>query len=212
MKGLLIKDFKLMKGQRNFLLMIIAISIGSAFAMEDLTFLVGYMTALCSMFTLSSISYDEFENGNAFLFSLPITRKSYVAEKYTFALIVSGVSWVFSTVIATIAGGGNADVIMAALLIFAVLLLFLAIMLPVQLKFGGEKGRIVMFAVIGVIVLIGFFINEIADLFQIDPMELMNRLSSMSKGMLTIIAFGIAMFGLLVSYGVSVAIMKKKEF
>ena len=140
MKGLLIKDFKLMKGQRNFLLMIIAISIGSAFAMEDLTFLVGYMTALCSMFTLSSISYDEFENGNAFLFSLPITRKSYVAEKYTFALIVSGVSWVFSTVIATIAGGGNADVIMAALLIFAVLLLFLAIMLPVQLKFGGEKG------------------------------------------------------------------------
>ena len=46
MKGLLIKDFKLMKGQRNFLLMIIAISIGSAFAMEDLTFLVGYMTAL----------------------------------------------------------------------------------------------------------------------------------------------------------------------
>lgn len=212
MKGLLIKDFKLMKGQRNFLLMIIAISIGSAFAMEDLTFLVGYMTALCSMFTLSSISYDEFENGNAFLFSLPITRKSYVAEKYTFALIVSGVSWVFSTVIATIAGGGNADVIMAALLIFAVLLLFLAIMLPVQLKFGGEKGRIVMFAVIGVIVLIGFFINEIADFFQVDPMELMNRLSSMSKGMLTIIAFGIAMFGLLVSYGVSVAIMKKKEF
>lgn len=212
MKGLLIKDFKLMKGQRNFLLMIIAISIGSAFAMEDLTFLVGYMTAHCSMFTLSSISYDEFENGNAFLFSLPITRKSYVAEKYTFALIVSGVSWVFSTVIATIAGGGNADVIMAALLIFAVLLLFLAIMLPVQLKFGGEKGRIVMFAVIGVIVLIGFFINEIADLFQIDPMELMNRLSSMSKGMLTIIAFGIVMFGLLVSYGVSVAIMKKKEF
>lgn len=212
MKGLLIKDFKLMKGQRNFLLMIIAISIGSAFAMEDLTFLVGYMTALCSMFTLSSISYDEFENGNAFLFSLPITRKSYVAEKYTFALIVSGVSWVFSTVIATIAGGGNADVIMAALLIFAVLLLFLAIMLPVQLKFGGEKGRIVMFAVIGVIVLIGFFINEIADFFQVDPMELMNRLSSMSKGMLTIIAFGIVMFGLLVSYGVSVAIMKKKEF
>ena len=212
MKGLLIKDFKLMKGQRNFLLMIIAISIGSAFAMEDLTFLVGYMTALCSMFTLSSISYDEFENGNAFLFSLPITRKSYVAEKYTFALIVSGVSWVFSTVIATIAGGGNADVIMAALLIFAVLLLFLAIMLPVQLKFGGEKGRIVMFAVIGVIVLIGFFINEIADFFQVDPLELMNRLSSMNKGMLTIIAFGIAMFGLLVSYGVSVAIMKKKEF
>ena len=135
-----------------------------------------------------------------------------MAEKYTFALIVSGVSWVFSTVIATIAGGGNADVIMAALLIFAVLLLFLAIMLPVQLKFGGEKGRIVMFAVIGVIVLIGFFINEIADFFQVDPMELMNRLSSMNKGMLTIIAFGIAMFGLLVSYGVSVAIMKKKEF
>ena len=36
---------------------------------------------------MSSISYDEFDNGNAFLFSLPITRKDYVLEKYIFGSV-----------------------------------------------------------------------------------------------------------------------------
>ena len=74
MKGLLIKDFKLMKMQRNFFFVIVMISVGQALFSDSLSVPIGFATFVFPLFTLSTISYDEFDNGNAFLFSLPITR------------------------------------------------------------------------------------------------------------------------------------------
>ena len=82
MKGLLIKDFKLMKMQKNFFLMMIAIVIAISFFQNEISFPLGFLPFVISLFSLSTISYDEFDNGNAFLFSLPISRKDYVKEKY----------------------------------------------------------------------------------------------------------------------------------
>ena len=45
------------------------------------SFPIGFLGFVGALFSLSSISYDEFDNGNAFLFSLPITRKDYVLDK-----------------------------------------------------------------------------------------------------------------------------------
>ena len=84
MKGLLIKDLKLMKVQKNFFFMIFAVGIGMAVFTDNISFIIGYISVVSAMFTLSSISYDEFDNGSAFLFSLPISRKDYVMEKYMF--------------------------------------------------------------------------------------------------------------------------------
>ena len=102
MKGLLIKDFKLLQGQKNFFITIIAIAGIMAIFMEDASFIIGYMTFVGSLFTLSTISYDEFDNGNAFLFSLPITRKDYILEKYGFGLIVGGISWLFAIIVTVV--------------------------------------------------------------------------------------------------------------
>ena len=75
MKGLLIKDFKLLKGQKNFFMTITAISIIMIIVSPGTSFPIGFLGFVGALFSLSSISYDEFDNGNAFLFSLPITRK-----------------------------------------------------------------------------------------------------------------------------------------
>lgn len=80
MKGLLIKDFKLLKGQKNFFMAITAISIIMIIVSPGTSFPIGLLGFVGALFSLSSISYDEFDNGNAFLFSLPITRKDYVLE------------------------------------------------------------------------------------------------------------------------------------
>lgn len=217
MRGLLIKDFKLLKAQQSFYILIVGSALGLAFVKEDPSFVIGYMAMLGSMFTLSSISYDEFDNGNAFLFSLPITRKEYAAEKYVFGLIIGGGSWLSASVIATVAGvvkhvGTMKDMCMEASMIFVILLVFLACMLPFQLKFGGEKGKIAMIAVIGVIFLIVLLIDRIAKLFHVDLITWLDHLPTMSMGMLIAVLLGIAMFGLFVSYSVSVAIMNRKEF
>ena len=60
------------------------------FAEFESTFVVSYFTMIASMFVLSTISYDEYDNGYAFLFSMPFSRTSYVKEKYVFSILVGG--------------------------------------------------------------------------------------------------------------------------
>ena len=38
-------------------------------------FVITYITTMFSMFTITTLTYDEFENGSAFLFSLPFSKK-----------------------------------------------------------------------------------------------------------------------------------------
>ena len=70
MKGLLIKDLRLLGGQKTFFGALIVIAAGMTLFTEDTTFAVGFLALVASMFSLSSISYDEMDNGNAFLFCL----------------------------------------------------------------------------------------------------------------------------------------------
>ena len=74
MKGLYIKDFKLMMNQKMFFIVIAAMAIFFAVTQTNIFFVISYATFIAAMFVISSISYDEFNNGNAFLFTLPVTR------------------------------------------------------------------------------------------------------------------------------------------
>ena len=74
--------------QNNFLLLILAIVIGMMIFTDDVIFPLGFLSFIVSLFTVSTISYDDFDNGNAFLFTLPITRNHYVSEKYFLGLLL----------------------------------------------------------------------------------------------------------------------------
>lgn len=217
MKGLLIKDFKLLKNQKNFFIILVVISIGMSAFMEDVSFIIGYLTFVCSLFTLNSISYDEFDNGYAFLFSLPITRKSYVLEKYSFGLIISMVSWLFSTTVAIIAGSMKnsiilKDIIITALLELLLFIILLSIMLPFQLKLGGEKSRIAIICAVGIVFVIAFVVVKTAEFFNIDLIKIFNNLPVIRMDMLIVITSVITILLLLVSLKTSVYIINKKEF
>ena len=77
MTGLLIKDLKLLKVQRNFFLMFVAIAVWMQTFMDGVSFIIGYMTFCGSMAVLNTISYDEYDNGNAFLFSVRFISLSF---------------------------------------------------------------------------------------------------------------------------------------
>ena len=102
MKGLFVKDLKLMMLQKNFLLLILAIVIGMMIFTDDVIFPLGFLSFIVSLFTVSTISYDDFDNGNAFLFTLPITRNHYVSEKYFLGLLLGCMAWVLATVLGII--------------------------------------------------------------------------------------------------------------
>ncbi|MCP1101572.1 ABC-2 type transport system permease protein [Aequitasia blattaphilus] len=217
MTGLLIKDFKLLRIQKTFFLLIVFISVAQLAFSDDPTFVVGYMSFVMTLFTLSSISYDEFDNGNAFLFSLPITRRGYVREKYVFGIILGGGSWALSSIAVAISQlvKSNAltiDLFVAVFVILPLIIIVLAIMLPFQLKFGGEKGRIAIIGTVGIIFILCFLIAKIAQASNIDFIAFLNNLPTLGIGTLLFIVFILSTLLLLLSYKISVAIMNKKEF
>lgn len=93
MRGLLRKDWKLVKNQKQFFLTMGAIALFFLVLYDNPYFLVGYMTIVFSTFSVNTIAYDEADNGNAYLFTLPISRKIYVREKYFFGILLMVITW-----------------------------------------------------------------------------------------------------------------------
>lgn len=217
MKGLLVKDFKLLKMQKNFFIIIVAIAIGMTVLYEDIAFMIGFLTFVISLFTLSTISYDEFDNGYAFLFTLPVSRTGYTVEKYCFSLLLGGSAWIVSALLAVIASllkeaTPLSDTMMIALMIVPVMLVIQAVMIPFQLKFGREKGRIVITAAIGLLFIIGIAVVKGAEILGIDMLNVINNLPTVNMGMLIAAATAAASAVWLVSMKISISIMNKKEF
>lgn len=217
MKGLLVKDFRLLKVQKNFFLLIIAVAIGMALFTNDVAPMLGFLAFVLSIFTLSTISYDEFDNGNAFLFSLPVSRKDYAIEKYCLGLILEGGALVLATLLSLIFSQiwdttSGAEIGMSALILIPLLFVLQGIMIPFQLKFGGEKGRIALLITLGLLALVGIGVEKLARMIGIDVWAILDSLSMMSLGMMVGIATVIAAIFLGVSLKISISIMDKKEF
>ena len=102
MKGLLVKDFCIMKLQKTFFIMIFVMALVFAWSFKNPSYMVSFLTFISSIFVLTTISYDEFDNGYTFLFTLPVSRRIYVLEKYVFGLILGAGTWCVCTVIAAI--------------------------------------------------------------------------------------------------------------
>ncbi len=217
MVGLLVKDIQLLVGQKKFFVSVILISVLFVISGQDPMFVVNYATMLCAFFTISTISYDEFNHGYSFLFTLPISRKGYVLEKYLYGLLVGGVAWLVSAVFGvaynSLTGvpvllaewlGGAA----AALVILGI---FLSVTLPVQLKYGADRGRTVMF-IITVVVFggLGFFIkNEEMVSVLSEKLRRIKEIGHMAGLWMGAFAFVLVVA---VSIFISIRIVEKKEF
>ena len=156
MKGLLIKDLKLMKNNgKNLLLVFLIIGTMMGIMTKELYAAVGYVTFIFTLFVVSTISYDEYDNGYPFLFTLPITRRQYVNEKYVFVLIMTAISFLVGIIsvvvqffLLTPKESLTELILMYGVYTITVLILN-DIMIPLKLRFESEKGRLVIPIVFG---------------------------------------------------------------
>ena len=103
MKGLLIKDFKLLLGQKRFFVIVLGMGVMLMFTGGNPSSAIGYIVMLMTIFTLNTLSYDEHENGMNFLMTLPISRKTCVQEKFVYAGILAVGAGVVSVILASLA-------------------------------------------------------------------------------------------------------------
>ena len=88
MKGLLVKDYRFLLGQKSSFLIFVALGLFFVLTGEEISFGVSYAMIFAAILATSSITYDSMENGMAYLLTLPIQKKMYVIEKYLFSLAI----------------------------------------------------------------------------------------------------------------------------
>ena len=214
MKGLLVKDTALMLQRGKILLFLIAWGVIMTFVMDSSSFVVGWIVMIAVITSLSTISYDEFDNGMPFLMSLPVTRRCYAVEKYLFSILFGAVFWVVSLAIVAVCsllqGKGFSlwEELPGMVLLFAAALFILAVSTPPQLKWGAEKGRIVMLVFFAVFGAGAFLLSRFGDSMA----GLIEALEALPMWGSVLAALGVSLLVTAVSAAISVRILEKKEF
>ena len=216
MKGLLLMDFKFLKRQRKFLMVVSLLVLVFLFQEEMSSFGVSYATMLFGFFAVNSIYYDEANNGNPFLFTLPFSRKEYVISKYLFGFIMGGCAWVISSLLGIIflsVSGSSVNTgewLATGFISLILLLIMFSIMLPIQFKFGMEKGRIatIIFFVAIFVLLYSFGGEEHTKTIQ----AVVTFLNGINPAALLLGASLVAVALTAVSMVSSTCIIQKKEF
>lgn len=218
MIGFLIKDWKLLRRQgRTFGMMIlIACSVAFIGSRDFSTFITSYMTFMVAMFSFSSFSYDDFDNGMAFLMSLPSGRKDYVRAKYLFTILLIAGGWLVGAFMRLIlyalrfSMAEYMEILPSEPIYMLVCLIYTGLTFPALIRFGAEKGRNVAFSLLAV-ASIGVYLFFQTDL-RIPILNMFDQLSGVSAVTALLLITAVCILVQFVSYLVSVRIIMKKEF
>lgn len=217
MKGLFLKDFRYVLTQKTFIILILIIGLALNMTMGDsYYFTLGYITFMGVILGVTTSSMDDQRNGMSFLFTLPISRKQYITEKYLFSFLMMLLFCVISLLIVFLTrwikhyDTPSSDIIFTALGCCACILFFLALMLPLTLKFGEERARLAYFIALGVFIVAMVPIVALINLLNAH-ITLPFSMHLSTTALAVIVCFIVALC-LLVSYCVSLRIIRHRDF
>lgn len=217
MAGLLEKDIRLLLHLKQALVIFPVIAIFMAATNNGISVMC-YLTVMIAILSITTASYDEMDNGYAFIMSMPVDFRMYVREKYLFCNGISLIVWAFSVifyiVVGLVKGTQNiiSDEIIMEMVLIPVFVIMISLMLPIQLKFGLEKSRVAIFGFFGIVAGLVFLVARAVKASGADIDKLINKIMGLSDKMIMAALFVVTAVIVIISYKCSVAIMKKKEF
>lgn len=218
MKGLFIKDLKLMKGQKQFFGVVIIMMAVFLVAYTNYSFVIAYITVMFGVMTISTIGFDEQDNGLGYLFTLPVSRKAYVKEKYLFSFATTIPALVMVSVFSlAVSRVRKVDFfieewVMTVAVSFLIVAVMLALLIPIQLKFGADKSRLAMMLLFGGGSLTVYVGVKVCDTFGIDYLSVIDRIAELDP---PVILTGLALVCVVlmgVSCLFSLRFIEKREF
>lgn len=209
MRGLIKKDLLMMK--ESIKLSMVLLLVFLIIALKEENTLIFIPAFLSTMLFMTTFSYDEYNNWNAYAISLPKGRKNLVKAKYItnlgMLITVVAIFCALTSIIGLINNNGNLEetVYLSLGCIFA-LAIFQALLYPFIFKFGIEKGRIA--------ILIGVFgLTGVAGLLKDKVnIEVPKKLMMFLENNWLLLALIAVIIILLISYLISRKIVDKKGF
>ena len=219
MKALFIKDIRIvLKQQRVLICAFFAVITILAFATDNSMYAVAFVLFLVPTMMLTTISYDTFENGMSYIMSLPVSVKDYVTEKYILTVASSLIFNIMATILINVVlsiGKGVSimplELIVNAMLAQFMVLIYISLVLPVDIRFGTDKGMIIVVLMAVVIGAVGPMLSNInvdsGLMYKLSESELTSV--PVNTALLLMSVGGVFV---IVSYFISVKLMKQMEY
>lgn len=203
MKGLIIKDILMIKN--NIKLLSIAFLVWLILPStqnNDMTFVLPF---LAIMIFISTFSYDDYNNWNAYAITLPNGRKNVVKSKYIASIILTVVIALICGVISYIFYKTKMLNLIQQLSGSLVgVIIVISLLYPIMFKYGSEKGRIITMLLVICTVCISGLISKIINI----PEKYINIFNNYETVFLAVISI----VSLIISYIISKKIYLKKEY
>lgn len=156
MKGILLKDFYMLKKYCKAYLLIAAVFIAASLMSDENMFFVSYPCLFCSMIPVNLLGYDERSHFLQYSGTLPYTKTQIVSAKYLMGLFAQIAILIATGIAQAVRMGMNGtfvlgDYLMLMFMVFIMAAISSSISLPFMFKWGVEKGRIAYYVTIGVV-------------------------------------------------------------
>ncbi len=207
MKGLLLKDWYMMKKYcRYYLFVSIGFIILSMMSSGDM-FFVFYPCLLAGMIPVNLLGYDERSRWTEYVGTLPYTKTQIVSAKYLIGLFTQIALLTVICIAQGVKMGIEGTFVLKEFLLLMMLLLIMASVassptLPFVFKYGVEKGRAAYYVMIGVVCAGSFIATTIFK-------EGLQNEIQLNAVLPTACLVGIGIYVL--SWYLSVVLYKKKE-
>lgn len=214
MTGLIVKDFCTLKKQMKIYIVFLAFYAIYGIAVKKSSMFLGMCSMLSMILPISTFSWDEYVKWDKYAMALPLSPKLIVLSKYIVALLLETITIIIGLPLIIMIEFTKGDVhlfesLITCLVIVSVGIIFYSIFLPNIYYFGVEKARIILLILIAIpSVLIFLILNSKIPILNIEQL----RPSKTLLELLPFILFGVAIISFVVSFFISVAIYKKKEF
>lgn len=218
MKGLVIKDFynlrKVLKQYAALGLFFGAMSI----IMKSGFYIVMMVSFLTPILSISALTYDEQSNFNKYSLTLPVRVKDIVKSKYVLLSILTIGALLVATpigmIISSIFNEEFKDLLILAYIVASVALCLNGVMISIIYKVGSEKSRMIMMAILAVPMILVYFLISLLmeNTTTQDIIQDLALFVEKNYRFLLFIPIILVVIIMVITYRISVGIMKKKEF
>ena len=221
MKGLLYNDYMSMQKVLKTSLVIYVLFTIFSLLSDNIIFAVDYTLVFILMVPINIFYSDEKNKWEQYAFTMPVSPKQYVREKYIFFVLTQTIGYVLAYMIVLISYMYNRESFDSTIfdminVTSAVSGILPVIVIPVMFKYGTEKGRITMLSLLFlpfILVKVLESTSVLTSILQaIQKIALTVEITKVFTETHGVILFIPMIILYLISYAVSLHIYSKKEF
>lgn len=155
MKGLILKDFYNLRKYGKTVLLISAFYVMLTFMMDNSNLFAGMIVLMVAITSVTSFAYDRQSGWDVYVQTLPVAAKDVVMSKYLLSLLLGLVGSLLALLIGWINGlikniPNFTEMLVTAYALLAIGMIFISILLPLVYKFGVERSRVIILAIIAI--------------------------------------------------------------